>query len=355
MATLSIFHSHKNTYEYLRKLFSRISDKRANNKSISLTDAMTSLFAVFTLKFASLLKFEETRNDDEFKSNLHSLFGVKKIPSDTQMRTIIDKIPHKTFFPFFKSLFSIIQRGKLLNEFEYTKKKGRPWYLVAVDGTEYHSSKKVSCKKCMIKNHRDKTQTYYHQALSAVIVHPDKKQVIPLAVEEIKKQDGKEKNDCEYSAFKRLAARLKKDHPKLNMIICGDALYAKGDLVKLLRRYEMSYILNVKPKGNSKLWGYVEEQEWDQGFCKFSCCIRTIGNKVLKKVHYFFRYANNVRLDNSPSSGEFNVNFLQCKEINKWIQKKKKKEIEKVERKNFSWVTDLSIKDLPLGEKNARL
>lgn len=352
MPTLSIFHHHKSIFEYLRKFFAKIPDKRGNNSSISLTDALSSLFAVFILKFPSLLKFEESRNEDEFKSNLHSLFGVKKIPSDTQMRSIIDKIPHKVFFSIFKSLFSIIQRGKLLNEFEYTKKEKQPWYLVAVDGTEYHSSKKVRCKRCMIKNHRDKTQTYYHQALSAVIVHPDKKQVIPLAVEGIMKEDGTKKNDCEYEAFKRLAARLKKDHPKLNMIICGDALYARGSLVKLLRKHGMSYILNVKQKGNSKLWGYVKQQEWAQGFSHCSHCVKTIGKKTLKKVSYAFHYANNVRLDNSSSSEEFNVNFLQCQETTKWKGKRKK---EKIEVKNFSWVTDLPIEEIPLGEKNENL
>ena len=350
MSTLSIFHQHKNIFEYLRKLFGKIPDRRAKNSSITLVDAMTSLFAVFILKFPSLLKFEESRNEDEFKSNLYSLFKVEKIPSDTQMRTIIDKVPHKVFFSLFKSLFSILQRGKLLKEFEYTRIRKQPYYLLAIDGTEYHSSKKVHCKKCMIKNHRDKTQTYYHQALAAVIVHPDKKQVIPLAVEGIQQKDGTKKNDCEYEAFKRLAERLRKDHPKLGIIICGDALFARGSLIKRLRKYEMSYILNVKPKGNSKLWGHVEQQEWDQGFCNCSYRVKTIGKKTLKKISHAFHYINNVRLDNSPSSKEFNVNFLRCRETIRWTGKRKKEE---VEVKNFSWATDLPIEDIPVGEMNA--
>ena len=324
---LSIFKNHKKAYVLLYNLFKKIPDTRASNKSIPLADALMSLFAIFALKFSSLLKFEESRNDD-FASNLTSLFGVEKIPTDSQMRTIIDKIPHKHISSLFKYLFSIIQRGKVLTDFEFMRKNSMPYYLVAVDGTQYFSSKKIHCPSCLIKKHRNNTISYYHQALAAVLIHPKKKQVIPLATEGIIKQDGVDKNDCEVSAFKRLAKRLEKEHPKLKMIICGDALYANGKTVKTLRQHKMSYILNVKPKGNRKLFGHVGEYERRQGFCHYNHRSKVIGDKVKKQVDFRFRYANAVRLDNSPSSKEFKVNFLECVEVKKWRGKRDKNIIE---------------------------
>jgi hypothetical protein len=38
---------------------------------------------------------------------------------------------------------------------------------------------------------------YYHHLLGAVLVHPDRREVIPLAPEPIVKGDGDTKNDCE--------------------------------------------------------------------------------------------------------------------------------------------------------------
>ncbi len=61
----------------------------------------------------------------------------------------------------------------------------------------------------MVKKHRSKRfkdealeedldfqgrETYYHQILSSVIAHPNCKQVIPLGIEGISKEDGFQKN-----------------------------------------------------------------------------------------------------------------------------------------------------------------
>jgi hypothetical protein len=60
--------------------------------------------------------------------------------------------------------------------------------------------------------------------LGAAIVHPDFKEVIPLAPEFINKQDGQSKNDCERNAAKRFFEKLRKDHPHLPLIITEDGL-----------------------------------------------------------------------------------------------------------------------------------
>ncbi len=200
----------------------------------------------------------------------------------------------------------------------------------------------------MVKRHRNGTETYYHQIVSAVIVHPSKKEVIPLAVEGIMKSDGSEKNDCEYSATKRLIKRLRKDHPQLNMIICGDALYARGDLVRYLRAHKMSYILNVRPKGHKKLFNFVEDRECrdkdnrlkeNEEPVIFYERNEQIGEKVKKEVSQRFRYSNDLRLDNSVSSAEFTCNFLDYKETIRWQGKRGEENV----KKHFSWVTDITL------------
>ena len=72
-----------------------------------------------------------------------------------------------------------------------------------MDGTGHHSSKKIKCKNCCVKNHRDGTRTYCHRTLGAAIVHPDLKEVPPPGPEPIRNDDGAERNDRERNASKR--------------------------------------------------------------------------------------------------------------------------------------------------------
>ena len=70
-------------------------------------------------------------------------------------------------------------------------------YLLSVDGTGHFSSSKVHCANCCEKRHKDGTTTYYHQSLCAVLVHPQRREVLPVvASEAIVKTDGRKKKAC---------------------------------------------------------------------------------------------------------------------------------------------------------------
>ena len=62
------------------------------------------------------------------------------------------------------------------------------------------------------------------QLLGATLVHPDLKEVIPLAPEPIIQQDGQTKNDCERNATRRWLKRFRQEHPHLPVIVVEDAL-----------------------------------------------------------------------------------------------------------------------------------
>ena len=59
------------------------------------------------------------------------------------------------------------------------------------------------------------------QAENPAIIHPEHKEVLPLAPEPILKEDGADKNDCERNAAKRLVNDLRREHPHLKAIIVG--------------------------------------------------------------------------------------------------------------------------------------
>lgn len=188
----------------VRKIFSKIPEHRAGNIEYSLVDTLMSGAAVFGLKFPSLLKFDENLKEAHIRHNLQTLYGVAgTAPCDTQMRKILDPVDPEQVSTSFDTVHRIIERNGILQEFKHM---GRTIVLLDATG-EYSSnctcaerSRSIGCPDCCTRTHADGTVEYYHQMLAAVIVHPDKKTVLPLAPEPIIRQKDATKNDCETCA-----------------------------------------------------------------------------------------------------------------------------------------------------------
>jgi hypothetical protein len=214
--------------------------------SFPLADTLMAGLAVFSLKDPSLLAFCGRALDH----NLRSVFGLKAIPCDTQMREILDEVRPDQLRPAFKDVFRQVQRGKILEEYVFLE----GCYLVALDGVEYFCSQKVHCDHCMTRTHKNGTVSYYHQMLGAVIVHPDFSAVIPLAPEPIQRQDGQEKNDCERNAARRWLQHFRRDHPHLPIIVIEDALSPNAPHIRDLKKYHAHFILGVKEGDHKHLF-----------------------------------------------------------------------------------------------------
>jgi hypothetical protein len=225
--------------------------------AFSLADALMAGLALFSLKDPSLLAFQRRTLDH----NLRSVFGLKAIPSDTQMRVILDEVGPDRLRPLFKDVFRQVQRGKVLEDFVFLE----GCYLIALDGVEYFCSEKVHCQNCLTRQHRNGETSYYHQMLAAAIVHPDFHEVIPLAPEPIQRQDGHQKNDCERNAARRWLQRFRKDHPHLPVIITEDALSSNAPHIRDLQAARVHFILGVKRGDHKYLFDQVIERiEADQ-------------------------------------------------------------------------------------------
>ena len=115
-------------------------------------------FALFSLKDPSLLALEERQRTD---ANLKRIFGLEQVPSDTQMRTILDEVDPENLRPLFGDVFRQLQRGKVLKQLEFLG-----GYLLSLDGTGYFTSKQVHCASCLEKRNKKTGEiTYSHQML----------------------------------------------------------------------------------------------------------------------------------------------------------------------------------------------
>ncbi len=302
-------------YKVSREEFSKVEEHRPMNVEVVLEDALQSGLAMFALKDPSLLAFDKRRENPE---NLKRVFGIERVPCDTQMRKILDGVEPEKLRRVYKRVFEEYKRTKALEGMRYRGK----WYLVSIDGTGYFQSKKVHCPNCLEKvNKKTGEISYSHQMLGAAIVHPERKEVLPLMPEAIIKQDGEQKNDCERNAAKRLLAKIRADHPKLPIVVVEDALSANAPHIKELRRHEMQFILGVKPGDHKYLFNYVEEA---------AAAGRTTEFEVIEKgVTKRFRILNDAPIN--QSNQDVRVNFLQY-----WETKNGK-------TRHFSWVTSFTI------------
>ena len=286
----------------------------------SMADAVMSAIALFALKDPSLLFFQERRNDE----NIKNLFRVLNVPSDTQMRAILDPLEPDLLRPMFNDVFRQLQRGKALEP--YTFHEG--CYLVSMDGTGYFSSKKIHCESCLQKqNSKTGEVTYHHQMLGAAVVHPDHKQVIPLAPEPIIKQDGDNKNDCERNAGKRLLQKIRDEHANLKMIVVEDGLASNAPHIRHLKSLDMHFLLGAKPDDHEHLFDEVSQAEATGRVTTF----RWTNDAKKEEVQCEIRFAHDLPLN--KSNADLLVNFLQYTEYAS----------DGSIRKRFSWVTDLTI------------
>ena len=78
--------------------------------------------------------------------------------------------------------------------------------LIALDGTEYFCSQKLSCESCSERKRANGKIEHFHAMVSAALVAPGHERALPLEPEFVTPQDGAEKQDCEARATHRWLA-----------------------------------------------------------------------------------------------------------------------------------------------------
>jgi hypothetical protein len=299
--------------------FQKIPDPKTSQSksSIAFIDILMSGFAVFGLKFPSLLQYDQNRK--VLDQNLLNLYHIIHPPSDTYLRERLDELDPSFIRPAFKKIFAQIQRGKCLERFEFLD----GYYLVSLDGTGEFSSGEICCPQCCKKEHKDGSVTYYHQMLGACIVHPDQPNVIPLCPEIIQNGDGSVKNDCERNAAKRFIENFKREHPHLKVVILGDGIASNAPYIQLLENHRMKYILGAKTGDHQSLFDAVDGSE------------KTCYYEFRDENGFFhqFRYLNGVGINKSNS--DVQVNFLEYMQTDP-----------KGKETLFSWVTNIHINQI---------
>jgi hypothetical protein len=239
----------------LGETFDQIPEHREGaNKQYSLKDAGMGAFSVFFTQSPSFLAHQRTMKQTKGKSNAESVFGMGKVPSDNQIRALLDPIEPSSFDGmYYEVLAGLKESGKLKQFGSYRNK-----LLIPIDGTWYFSSKKISCDNCNHKTNSDGSVTHYHAAITPIIAKAGKNQVIALPQEFIWPQDGHEKQDCERAAAKRWIGKHAGQFDEWQVTISGDDLFSNQPFCELLLNSKCNFILVCKPDSHIELYRWID-------------------------------------------------------------------------------------------------
>ena len=135
--------------EQLRSTVECFPDVRTGDIRYSMADAALGAFSVFFTQSPSFLDFQRTLQVAKGCNNALTLFGIDQIPSDNQIRNLLDPVPPGAVSPVYAAVVEALHAGGQLEA--YRSINGD--LLVAMDGTRYFSSNKIHCPQCSVTEH----------------------------------------------------------------------------------------------------------------------------------------------------------------------------------------------------------
>ena len=283
----------------IRSTFEGFTDPRqGKNTRYTLVDAGLSAFSVFFMQSPSFLEYQRSLEQTHGTSNAQTLFGVHQIPSDNQIRNLLDATPASHVKPLFSVLFKALDQAGVIERYRSVNQT----LLLALDGTEYFSSQHIHCPNCSTRRHANGKVTYFHTALTPVLVKPGLDKVIPLAPEFVQPQDGTEKQDCELNAAKRWLGAWSKAGHAPNITLLGDDLYCHEPFCREALDRGFGFLFVCKPASHALVYEWVDFLERSGGV---NTVVRTRWTGKQREVDTY-RYAAAIPLRDGEEALQIN-------------------------------------------------
>lgn len=241
--------------DHLRKCFEAFPDPReGGNGQYLMSDFGMAAFSVFFMQSPSFLAHQERLERQSGRSNCQTLFGMGKIPKESQIRRMLDPVPPQLLFPMFSAIRQSLQdHPAALKPFLRLGDR----LLIALDGAEYFCSDKKCCGAGSTRKRSNGKTEYFHSMVMATIVAPGHNKVIPLAPEFMTPQDGAKKQDSEAMAAKRWLAAHGQEYAAFRPIYLGDDLFSHQPLCRAIQAAGGNFIFTCKPSSHQLIAEYI--------------------------------------------------------------------------------------------------
>ena len=291
-----------------KEVMGKLSDKRmaSNATKYTMESAGMGALSIFMMQDPSFLSHQTRLARGTSTHNFRSLFSCEDIPTPNQIRNLLDGVEASELESLYHNGLEALEKHGGLQKFKYLQNS----YLIALDGTGFHSSDTIHCCNCTVKIRKDKSGNdkteYSHSMLAAAIVSPEEKEAIALVPEFITPQDGHDKQDCENAAIKRWLVKHSKNYSHLNPTILGDDLLSRQPICEAIIKEKYHFILTCKPDSHTTLYEYMERITINKA--KFN-----VKKKNGKKYIYQYKYMAQLPLRDSEDA--LLVNWFEITEI----------------------------------------
>lgn len=227
----------------LFELFEQLPDVRMRSE-YRMTEICSGALAMDLLKCGSRNSYNNLRRSSVFCKNFEHSFNISLPHADT-----FDDVFRLTAPSHFEDIKKQLVRQLFDKKTLRKHRLFNSHYLIAVDATGIASFSQRHCEHCLTKTSKNGVTTYFHYVLEAKLITSDGL-AISIASEFVENQPDRDfdKQDCEQKAFRRLAAKIKKDFPRLPICLLADGLYPNQTVFDICEKYNWLFIITLKDK-----------------------------------------------------------------------------------------------------------
>jgi hypothetical protein len=240
----------------LLRRFKNIPDPRKPKKTKhKITVLMIYGILTFVFQMSSRREANREMTRPMFVENLKLLFpDLETIPHHDTLMRLLSRIDVNEIESAHLELIRRLIRNKKFNRYLIDN-----CYPIAIDGTQKFTRYILWDEECLAReiHFKDKVRTqYYVYVLEANLAFYNG-MTIPLMSEFLSYAEGDDstsKQDCEQKAFKRLASRLKKEFPRLPILVLLDGLYPNGPIMEFCRKNKWQFMIVLQDKSLRSVW-----------------------------------------------------------------------------------------------------
>jgi hypothetical protein len=242
----------------MRALCATLHDRRKGDNTVyTMADIGMAAFATFFMQSPSFLAQQTALARGRGTSNCQTLFAMQRIPTDNHIRTMLDPVEPEALFAMFGQALAALEKGGGLAPLQ--RLGGH--VLIALDGTEYFCSQKLSCPTCSSRARANGKTEHFHAMVSAALVAPGHERALPLEPEFVVPQDGAEKQDCESRATLRWLAKHGAAYARLKPVYLGDDLSSRQPVCEAIKAAGGHFLLTAKPSSHKTLYDFLAGAE----------------------------------------------------------------------------------------------
>ena len=215
----------------------------------ALSEILMAGIVLFVFQQGSRNALNNQRQEAKFKKHYQRLFKLRLPHLDT-VHQVLCRLTDEQLERLKQGLVKTLLEKKVLHPYRLLQR----YFVVAIDATGTLSFAEKHCEQCLHQTSKTGKTRYFHQVLEAKLITPNGF-AISLATEWIANPVSEyDKQDCERTAFVRLAAKLKQCYPRLPICLTADGLYPYQGFFDICRANHWAFILTFKDGNLPSVW-----------------------------------------------------------------------------------------------------